>query len=508
MPENNLMTPSMLAKELNVGRATVSFWLNRFSRWLPYTWGDEEKKYHKDILQTLQFISEKINSGMATTDIEKFLDDANTNSSTKSELNNISSFIPTLKSLIQDTPNISPSSQPFLLSDNSIKLISSIVEKYYTHQERIAAAQERKAEAEEQKAEAEKLKAQALAKRAEAELQKASAINNLADAIKNISADFIHSLADKDIFSNFNTQSKSTFSSNQQSKDNSNEFKNDDNYLQDSSFDDLDSLVEDIKYKESEDNKNSEIDDLYSLIADDHYEEEIDDLFSLIEEDDNEIDDLSSLIEGNKEQIDDLYALIDYVQNDNLKPEILDSDVDDLMALIDDNNVGEAVSNNLLNSDNSNSDIMDDLSALIDEEPTYLSPDILDSDVDDLMALIDNEDEILIKPKSDKLLNNSLESNIIDNDDDSMDDLFALVEPDNESISPKIEKPKASLEENFEKYKAEVINIIIKLRKDGYSVEQTTELLNNEGIKPLSGKNRWTTKMISKIYKFIEAAEK
>jgi len=53
-----------------------------------------------------------------------------------------------------------------------------------------------------------------------------------------------------------------------------------------------------------------------------------------------------------------------------------------------------------------------------------------------------------------------------------------------------------------------VINIIIKLRKDGHDVNKTTELLNSEGIKTLSGKDRWTTKMIAKIYTFIETAEK
>jgi len=75
-------------------------------------------------------------------------------------------------------------------------------------------------------------------------------------------------------------------------------------------------------------------------------------------------------------------------------------------------------------------------------------------------------------------------------------------------VPPEIKKPKASFEKNFEQFKAEVINIIIKLKKDGYSVNETTELLNNEGITTLSGKNTWSSKMISKIYSFIEAAAK
>ncbi|SLM33080.1 conserved hypothetical protein [Desulfamplus magnetovallimortis] len=71
---------------------------------------------------------------------------------------------------------------------------------------------------------------------------------------------------------------------------------------------------------------------------------------------------------------------------------------------------------------------------------------------------------------------------------------------------PAIKKPTASFESNFKQFKSEVINIIIKLKKQGYSVNETTDILNKENITTLSGKSRWNTKMINKIYSFIEAA--
>ncbi|MBF0201528.1 MAG: hypothetical protein HQK66_09490, partial [Desulfamplus sp.] len=76
------------------------------------------------------------------------------------------------------------------------------------------------------------------------------------------------------------------------------------------------------------------------------------------------------------------------------------------------------------------------------------------------------------------------------------------------SPRPNIKKPTASFDKNFNQFKAEVINIIIKLKKQGFNVNETTDILNREGVQNLSGKKRWTTKMISKIYSFIEAAAK
>ncbi|MBF0572922.1 MAG: MerR family transcriptional regulator [Desulfamplus sp.] len=540
---NNLMTRSMLAKQLNIGNATLRFWLNRFNKWLPYIEKDGEILYQSDSLDTLKFISEKINSGMLPTEIDSALDDKTKNEQNKIIPPSLNSFIPSLQSVIQDVPNSSRSMNQSLQVNDSIQLISALFEKFYDQQERIVAAQERKAAAEERKAEAEEKKAQAemqkaeaekikaeaeqqktyaFTKRAEAELHKANAMNNLADAIKNISADFLKSLPLGNIFSE--SQSSTKLASEQmfntlQVKDeefsSSHHITNDDEVRLNNEIDDLSAFIEDEEEKlndlsalidEEEDYEDNKIDDLSALIKDE--EEKLDDLSALIEVErdykDNKIDDLSSLIEDEEEKLDDLSALIevegDYEDNriddlsslienedalhNDLKPDILDSDVDDLMSLIDDD--PDSVSNDVILDNNfKENDIVDDLSALIDEDVSNLRPAVLDSDVDDLMSLI-----------------------VDDKQDDIMDDLSVLLDGEEESLTPKIEKPKASLENNFEQYKTEVINIIIKLRKDGYTVEQTTEILNNEEIKPLSGKNRWTTKMIAKIYTFIEAAKK
>ncbi|MBF0229521.1 MAG: hypothetical protein HQK63_08035 [Desulfamplus sp.] len=551
---NNLMTRSMLAKELNIGSATVRFLLNRFNKWLPYIEKDGEKLYQSESLHTLKFISEKINSGMLPTEIDDALDDKAKSEQSQTLSPSLNSFIPSLQSVIQDVSDSSSSmSQPLRVND-SIQLISALFEKFYNQQERIVAAQERKAAAEERKAEAEEKKAQAeiqkaeaekiraeaeqqkayaLAKRSDAEQHKANAMNNLADAIKNISADLLKSLPLGNIFSESQSTTKSaseqmpnTLQVQDEEIPNSPYITNDHEDTLNNELDDLSALIEDEgDYKDNEidnlsaliedegDYKDNEIDDLSTLIEDegDYKDNEIDDLSALIEDEgdykDNEIDDLSALIEDEGDykdnEIDDLSALIedegdykdneiddlstlieDELQND-VKPEILDSDVDDLMSLIDDD-PHSSPNDVVLNNNFKENDIMDDLSTLIDEDVGSLRPAVLDSDVDDLMSLI-----------------------VDDKQDDIMNDLSALLESEKEEpLKPKIEKPKASIENNFEQYKAEVINIIIKLRKDGHTVEQTTEILNNEEIKPLSGKSRWTTKMIAKIYTFIEAAKK
>ena len=83
---------------------------------------------------------------------------------------------------------------------------------------------------------------------------------------------------------------------------------------------------------------------------------------------------------------------------------------------------------------------------------------------------------------------------------DAMDDLSLLLEEKKPDLSTSV-----TLEEDFKKYKSEIINIIIKLKKEGYSIDETTALFNDEGVKPLSGKSRWSSKAIGQIYKFIDS---
>ena len=540
MSANDLMTPSMLAKELNAGSVTVKFWLKRFGKWLPHTDVNGEKLYHADTLKTLLSISEKIDSGMVATDVEQVLDAEN--SPINSDDQSLNSFIPSLQSIIQDVPELVSSNQPLALNE-SIKLISALFEKFYSQQERIAAAEERKAAAEEkkavaeeQKAEAELQKAEALARRAEAELQKANAMNNLADALKSISTGFMSALANGSVF-----PPGDDIPANSQ----------DQKAVEPTSVGGGDQRVPGDEQVYDQETLNSEIDDLSKLIeidtttaeniqidsSDIESDEKMDDLSALVDEvtapsdfSDNtlnsEMDDLSKLIEigtttaeniqidssdiESDETMDDLSALVDEDEHHHYEiQEILDSDLDNLAALIDDDTqLQEASVDNLLDNDSFNSSAMNDLSVLIDEEPTYLNPNILDSDVDDLMSLIPDNNKYMPPRKSERRTVTSILDNDIMDDSPNIDALSAIDDQSDTGTLPKIERPKASLEQNFEQYKSEVINIIIQLRKQGHSVEQTTDILNEEEIKPLSGKNRWTTKMIAKIYTFIEAVQK
>ena len=103
-----------------------------------------------------------------------------------------------------------------------------------------------------------------------------------------------------------------------------------------------------------------------------------------------------------------------------------------------------------------------------------------------------------------------------------MDDLSALIQDDpvkEEEVhqaadqeeaqandAPKL-KPDITPEENLGKYKAAIIEIIIKLKSDGLSPAETTKRFNDEQIKTLSGKPDWSEKAMSQIYKFIDTAK-
>jgi hypothetical protein len=121
---------------------------------------------------------------------------------------------------------------------------------------------------------------------------------------------------------------------------------------------------------------------------------------------------------------------------------------------------------------------LDDLHLLVD--------DIQDEPLDDLGLLVDDTpEEPLVEG------------------DAGLDDSDLLGKEETASIKPNI-----TPDENFESYKSEIINIIIQLKNQGSSVEETTDRFNNDGVLTLSGKPRWSTKAIDQIYRFIDAAKK
>ncbi|RLB89341.1 MAG: hypothetical protein DRH26_11785 [Deltaproteobacteria bacterium] len=85
--------------------------------------------------------------------------------------------------------------------------------------------------------------------------------------------------------------------------------------------------------------------------------------------------------------------------------------------------------------------------------------------------------------------------------DDPMDDLNALID-DTPSLRPDI-----TPEENLKKYKAAVMKIILGLKTQDLSAEETTRRLNQDNVQTISGKSEWSETAISQIYKFIDSAK-
>jgi hypothetical protein len=160
---------------------------------------------------------------------------------------------------------------------------------------------------------------------------------------------------------------------------------------------------------------------------------------------------------------------------------------------------------------------LDDLNMLLDDgaqesldDLNMLLGDDNQEPLDDLNMLVNDANQ---KPPGDLSQAQSVEpsepskkeANIPDDGYPGLDNLGMLVEE--KAVQPKI-KPTITPEENFKQYKSEVINIIIQLKKEGLSVDETTDRFNDEGVLTLSGKSRWSTKSINQIYRFIDAVKK
>ncbi len=309
----------------------------------------------------------------------------------------------------------------------------------------IGSNQERIAKAHEMRAKAEERKAAAIEKRAEAEIKKAIAMNNIADALQNMKHEVWPCNSE-------------------------NQIKGE--------------IVKAISLDEKQDEEPESVETAYAS-------EELDNLALLL--DDNLDNDLE---EENKKT------------NNKTETEVLD----DLSLLIDDELetapiISKDSDTGIIGSDNpaSNDDI-DDLSLLLDEEEK----------LDDLSLLLDEEEK---NPKQDEeldnlalLLDDNLDNDLeeenkkTNNKTETLDDLSLLIDGEPEKSGDEFNlQPSVTLEENFDQYKSEVINNIIQLKKAGLSVEETTQRLNKAKVKTFSGKNRWSIKTISKIYKFIES---
>ena len=219
------------------------------------------------------------------------------------------------------------------------------------------------------------------------------------------------------------------------------------------------------------------LDDLSQLIDQaETPQDKLDDLSLLIDEAETPqglLDDLSQLIdpaERSQDKLDDLSQPIDGTDHPQ-------ETLDDLSLLLDDKKTPSVG--------------LDDLSLLVDKTAPAENMQKPEQKLDDLSALI--EDEV---PMDD--LSNLIDPPVKENQL-KMDDLSALI------AEPAIHID-VSPEQDLEKYKAAIVKVIIELKENGLGIEETTDRLNTDKVKTLSGKKEWSSRAISQIYRFIESA--
>ena len=347
--------------------------------------------------------------------------------------------------------NFSPSPPPSVNTAGT-GYMEELFRQFSQDREKLAKAQEKRTEVEERKA-------AAMEKRAEAEKQKADAMNHIARALQEMKdqargGEKRAELAEK------TAAAVTSFEESQEP-------------------DDLLSLIDEIP-EETEEKRGApgerpELDDL-SVLAEALEMEEA--KGSSLDEDD--VNDLAELLDDeppqtelpDKADLDDLSMLID-PSGDTAPP------TDDLRLLIEESEESSAGNRDME---------LDDLSLLVQDETetdgSTGGPSV-ETETDDLSRLIETEDETENKEKADML-----------------DDLSLLIEDQ----EPSSLVPDISPDEDFEAYKQAIINIIIELKQQGLTPEDTCERFNKEGVKTLSGKSRWSVKTINGIYRFIDSA--
>ncbi len=456
-----------IAKELNAGKATIKFLLKRFQQWLPFKLIDGLPLYPHTTLKKIILIQENLEAGFLLSAIEEKLDSF---SNLDTSDFNSSDFLDTFVNSSQNGD--------IRLSNDGLILLKSLFNDIGEQQKRVAMAHEKRTDAEERKA-------IAIEKRAGAEEKKAQAMNNIANALQEMNKlrrsdpetiQIAHETAtviaiDED--TNFQKNRENLQDKNENAQVNDLPLPIKEEQKSEPINDDLPQLGDlSLLLDEKRDSKEVGLDDLSALIDTsldmDQPEQEMDNLSALIDDklsnntEFGQMDDLSLLIDSPSEKIDKTEGKETQVTADQA------TELDDLSKLIDEP------------SDQEDQD-MDDLSLLIDESAdNKQSPD----------------------PKLDNL------ASLIESDSPKTDDLAQLIADDPKPVNVK-QKIKVDItpEEDLEKYKAVIMEIIIELKTDGMDVEETTNRLNKNRIKTLSGKPEWTQKAISQIYKFIESAQ-
>jgi DNA-binding transcriptional MerR regulator len=468
MTQVHSLTIDDITNELNLGRATVKFILNRFSTMLPHDRVDGRACYSQDTLSTLIQIKDLMDQGLVPSQIETALAD---------------SFDPR-KNQIEDVR----------MSQDALAFIQNLFQDIKTHQSRIARAHEKRAEAEERKA-------GAIEKRAEAEEKKAQAMNNIAMALQDMNhqrpndpqaleiaghaaqaltmneteslsqskdaIDLDAGLDDADLSGLFPPPGSGT--------ERNDDTGFDDLELDDSEIDDLG--LEDLALEIAEPDQSPPAEDDLNRLVDD-VSAPGDGLENLLD-DPNPLPDLDELVDTDQkvDDLDDLSSLLEPAETVQAQGEF--DKLDDLSALVD------------------TGDDLDDLNSLVDL-PDNASASA--KDLDDLFLLVDQPAENSVQDLDDLSI-------LIDNGPQpgDMDDLSALMASD-APAEPSL-KPDITPEQDMAKYKAAVMKIIMDLKNKGLSAGETTDRLNRDDVPTLSGKPQWREKAIAKIYGFIDSAQ-
>ncbi|MCF6248671.1 MAG: hypothetical protein L3J69_15130 [Desulfobacula sp.] len=350
---DNFLSASSIAKELNTGKATIKFILNRFKNWIPSELSNGQSVYPHHALTIIAIAQQKLDMGILPSQIEEQLQALSTSKA---------SCVP--KPIENGDIRI---------SRNGFQLLKSVINDIGEQQRRIAKAHEKRADAEERKA-------AAIEKRAEAEEKKAQAMNNIANALQQMNQ--IRSTIDP-AAQQIAHQAVSIIAEDEQAPS----LENPDV----TSLNLPDDLIGDLNDMETKDLiKEIHLDDLSELIDDQASKNDLsfqlDDLSLLIDavsapEEKRklppEMDDLSKLLgtdsaDSNESiaiEMDDLSLLIDSPGSQNTQQE----DLDDLSLLITTKNFSQK-------SDTGISDV-----------PNTDEPDITASKMDDLSKLIDKK---------------------------------------------------------------------------------------------------------------------
>ncbi len=513
----NSLSADDLITELEIGKATLNFILERFSPLLNSQFSNGNDQYLPSVLPLLIQIRDLMSSGMLPSQIEKIIENEIKEPSHEDQGDQFHN-----------------SGKDIRMNQEALDFIRDMVSDIRGHQGRIARAHEKRAEAEERKA-------VAIEKRADAEDKKADAMNNIAMALQEMNQ--LRSVDSQAMEVAGQAARALTMDEDTSPLDDPGNVEEEDwdttpldgngldgngldgngldgngldgNGLDGNGLDedfedplagmsellnhpepdshpidteDLDGLTEDIdilSLQEDEPGLSEEdLDDLSALIdtvsepetQSDHLEDLLEGDISLPEP-----DDLSLLVDAASDSVDeapdmdDLYSLVEDVHTDtddlsllvDLNPSMEPEQTDDLSALIDPEPIEDTG--------------QDDLSLLVDMPTTNANPG---DTGDDLWSLVDGAGSI--------------------DEATPQDDLSALIDP--APAEPSL-KPDITPDEDLAKYKAAVMKIIIELKSQGLSAKETTDRLNQDEVATLSGKPRWREEVISKIYGFIDSTK-